>query len=157
MTKIENIKFKIVSKEDLDLIEPLWQKLKKHHQIISSHFQEKYQNNNFETRKQEIITKSREGKLRIELAEDSAKFSIIGYCISSISSKGEGEIDSIYIEENYRSQGMGQELMQRTLQWMSNENVEDIKITVSVGNEELLPFYQLFGFFPRHMILENKK
>jgi predicted GNAT family N-acyltransferase len=53
--------------------------------------------------------------------------------------------------------GIGQELIKRSLNWMDTENVEDMKIVVATGNEELLPFYQLFGFFPRHMILENKK
>lgn len=155
--KIKNIRCQLVSPEDLDDIQPLWEKLKKHHQVISTNFSEKYHAADFKIRKQEILDKSVGGKLRLEMAEDISTGNYVGYCISSISSQGLGEIDSIYVEENYRSIGIGQELIKRALQWMENERVEDLKIVVAVGNEELLPFYQSFGFYPRHMILENKK
>jgi hypothetical protein len=104
MTKIENIKFKniefkVISYEDLDLIEPLWEKLKEHHQIISPHFKEKYHGTDFKTRKHEIMNKSKYGRLRVELSIDKVKERCIGYCISSISPEGEGEIDSIYMRK----------------------------------------------------------
>lgn len=155
--KVKNIRCKLVSPEDLDIIEPLWEKIKKHHQIISPNFSEKYQASDFKTRKRELIAKSSGGKLRLELAEDISRKKNIGYCISSISSQGQGEIDSLFVEEDYRSRGIGYELLKRALHWMESECVDDLKIVVAVGNEELLPFYQSFGFYPRHMILENKK
>ncbi len=155
--KVKNIRCELVSPPDLDIIEPLWEKIKKHHQSISPNFSEKYQESDFKTRKMELMAKSSGGKLRLELAEDISQEKYIGYCISSISSQGQGEIDSIFVEEDYRSLGIGHELVKRALHWMESECVEDLKIVVAVGNEELLPFYQSFGFYPRHMILENKK
>ncbi|MCK9152561.1 GNAT family N-acetyltransferase [Methanobacterium alcaliphilum] len=141
-----------VTTKDIDLIEPLWGKIKIHHQNISQHFSDKYKKTSFINRRKELLDKT---SINIDLAKDMDMDSYIGYCISSIS-QDIGEIDSIFVEKKYRSQGIGQKLMERALNWMRENGSDDIKIVVAVGNEELLPFYKNFGFFPRHMVLENK-
>ncbi|MGZ7134721.1 MAG: GNAT family N-acetyltransferase [Methanobacterium sp.] len=80
----------------------------------------------------------------------------VGYCISSILEDNTGEIDSIYLVENYRLSGIGDTLMKRALKWMDEKGVKSKKIRVAVGNDELISFYHKFDFLPRHIILKQK-
>ncbi len=66
-----------------------------------------------------------------------------------------GEVDSIYVKEGYRSQGIGDQLMKRALIWMEENGTESKKIMVTVGNQEVLAFYQRYGFRPRSIIMEE--
>ena len=47
----------------------------------------------------------------------------IGYCISTINLELVGEIESLYLEKEYRNQGIGEELMNRALTYL-NEMVQ---------------------------------
>lgn len=151
-----DINFIELNNEDIGLIKPLWKKLKNHHHELSTHFPERYMQFTFEERKEEILKKSENGVLKIEIAKDENNSQYIGYCISSISNDNIGEVDSIYLDEKYRSSGIGAHLMERALNWMDEKGVKDKKIVVAVGNEELLSFYEKFDFYPRHIILEQK-
>lgn len=145
-----------LTNENIDLIKPLWQKLRDHHHELSTHFPERYLQFTFEERKEEILKKAENGILKIDTAKDENNDIYVGYCISSISKENIGEVDSIYLDEKYRSSGIGNQLMRRTLNWMDEKGVKDKKIVVAVGNEELLSFYEKFDFYPRHIILEQK-
>jgi ribosomal protein S18 acetylase RimI-like enzyme len=143
-----------VAAQDLDRIKPLWERLIEHIKLRSTYFSEWFRTRTFEQRKVELLRKDAEGKLRMDLAMDGEQ--CIGYCVSSIS-YGIGEVDSIFVEDSYRSSGIGSELMKRALSWMENEQVERIKLAASIGNEEVLPFYRSHGFLPKHILLELKK
>lgn len=151
------LEFKCISAEELDLIKPLWEDLKNHHADISPHFKDEYQNKCFEERKEEIIQKSSRGDILIEIITDCENNCCVGYCISSISSEGQGEIDSIYLKKEYRKLGLGKELVKRALEWLEEQDTEEMQIMVAAGNDDLLPFYNSFDFFPRHIILKKKK
>ena len=101
-----------------------------------------------------MLAKSTAGKLHICLALDGGEY--VGYCVSSVCCRA-GEIDSIFVEESHRACGIGGEMMKRALAWMETEKAERVNIAVSIGNEEVLPFYQRYGFFPKHILLEPKK
>jgi ribosomal protein S18 acetylase RimI-like enzyme len=151
------LEFKCINAQDLDMIKPLWEDLKDHHADISPHFKEEYHEKCFEDRKEEILEKSSQGNLLIEILSDCERDCCVGYCISSINEKGQGEIDSIYIKKDYRNLGLGKEMLKRALDWMENQDPEELQIMVAAGNEDLLPFYSSFNFFPRHIILKKKK
>lgn len=151
-----NINYIEVNISQIGIIKPLWNKLRDHHHDLSTHFPERYKMTKFEDRKEELLKKSGNGILRIDIAKDEDKNEYIGYCISSISEDNVGEIDSIFLDENYRSSGIGNELMNRAIDWMDKKGVKSKKIVVAVGNEELLTFYKKFDFLPRHIILEQK-
>lgn len=150
-----NISYKELDINQIDLIKPLWEKLKLHHGHLSAHFKERYVEFTFQERKAQLLNKSENGTLRVEIVQDKNKNKFIGYCISSISNL-EGEIDSIYLDEEYRSFGIGKELMEHALKWMDENKIEKKKIIVAAGNEDLLSFYEFYDFFPRHIILEQK-
>ncbi|SCG86695.1 GNAT family N-acetyltransferase [Methanobacterium congolense] len=142
------------NEKDLDLIQPLWEKLRQHHQKKSEHFQNHYQNFDFQERKEDLLKKSAEGSMRVDLAEDP-KNRVVGYCVSSLSTELEGEIDSIYVDEAWRSEGIGSRLMERALEWMDENHVKKRRILVANGNEEALEFYERYGFYHRATVLEQ--
>lgn len=151
-----NISYIELNKDEIDMIKPLWEKLRDHHRKLSAHFPERYDEFSFDERKKELLKKSENGILKIDMARDEDKKRYIGYCISSISDELVGEVDSIYLREEYRSSGIGDNLMKRSLNWMDDKSIKTKKIVVAVGNEDLLSFYKQYNFFPRHLILEQK-
>jgi hypothetical protein len=57
--------------KELDLIKELWEKLKRHHQLRSKYFFQDYNYMIFEDRKEELLKKSENGVLRLDLVVDS--------------------------------------------------------------------------------------
>jgi len=145
-----------VSGNEIDIIKPLWKKLRDHHYGLSPHFADRYKEFKFEDRKRELLAKTEMNLLKIDIVKDEDTQWLVGYCISSISPGMVGEIDSIYLEENYRDLGIGDELMNRALSWMDSNRVKFKRIVVAQGNEDLLTFYERYDFYPRHLVLEQK-
>ena len=94
-------KFEFINggKELLDLVEPLWNKLNKHHESNSNNFSDKYKNNSFKLRISKFI-ENRNIKVNVDLIKDQENNKYIGYCISSLSEDLLGEIDSLFIEND---------------------------------------------------------
>jgi len=151
-----NIRYIELDNDQIDSIKPLWEKLRDHHRELSPYFPERYVEFTFQERKKDLLKKSENGILRIDTAYDEATEQFIGYCISSIDEQI-GEIDSIYLEEKYRSSGIGDTLMKRSINWMDQNSVETKRIMVAAGNENTLAFYSRYKFFPKHIILEQVK
>jgi len=133
----------------------LWKKLNDEHEVRSEHFSERYAKRTFEKRREVLLKKSEFGFLHIILAHSSSKGELVGYCISTISNEKQGEIDSIYIEPEYRGSGIGDELMKRALSWMDERSVSKRILDVGVGNEDTFAFYSKYDFYPRTIILEQ--
>jgi len=139
--------------KNIDLIVPLWSKLRIHHQERSLHFKDDISRMTWETRKTGLVEKAKTGALLVNLARD--KDTLIGYCISSIDSEKQGEVESIYIEKEYRKCGIGDHFMKNALKWMDDRGVQRKIIGVAVGNEEAFSFYEKYGFYPRVTILRQ--
>jgi len=148
------IKYFEIDKKELDQIKDIWNKLRLQHQLKSRYFSKDYENIAFKDRKEQLLKKSEKWVLKVDLAFDNEN--IVGYCVSSVSND-RGEIDSIFIEEEYRSVGIGDKLMKRSLTWMDNMGVKNRKIQISVGNEDAIEFYSRYGFYPKHILLEQPK
>lgn len=112
---------------------------------------------NFEPRKQELLTKAASGNIRVELVSTAADASDIAYCISTVSTNGCGEIDSMFVEETFRSRGIGSELVRRALDWLESAGATSKVVTVAHANEEALAFYKRFGFQPRTVLLQQSR
>ncbi len=152
-----NISYIELNSDQIDLIEPLWENLTDHHRDLSKHFKERYAEFEFQNRKEELLNKSENGILKIDIAQDNDSDEVVGYCISSISDELIGEIDSIYLDKNYRSSGIGNKLMERAITWMDEKGAKTKKVMVAAGNENALLFYSRYNFFPKHIILEHVK
>ncbi|MFT9497963.1 GNAT family N-acetyltransferase [Anaerosolibacter sp.] len=141
-------------KELLDLVQPLWEKLNKHHEVQSNHFADRFKNLTFDMRKNKFIQDDT-SKVKIELVKDIEKDRYIGYCISTVDKELIGEIDSLYIEQEYRKYGLGDKLMKSALDWLDSNEARIKIIGVTEGNEKALAFYEKYGFYKRRIVLEQ--
>jgi ribosomal protein S18 acetylase RimI-like enzyme len=109
----------------------------------------------FDQRKKELLEKSGNGVLRIYLARDKDTGEIIGYRVGTISEQGQGEIDSIYVDQDCRGLGIGDTLMRQALCWMDERSVTKRVLGVGARNEEVFAYYRRYGFYPIATILEQ--
>ncbi|MEF2965346.1 GNAT family N-acetyltransferase [Paenibacillus sp. M1] len=140
----------------LEFVEPLWYGLRDHHAGNSPNFSQAITKHHFQERSNEIRAKAEHGSVHICLVLHEESGTYVGYCISSINEAGEGEIDSLFIMEAYRKRGVGDRLMNNALEWFRSRRVEDISISVMVGNESAFSFYERYGFYPRTYTLKLK-
>lgn len=141
--------------ELLSAVEPLWVKLIEHHKVRSEHFRHEFEAINFSIRKQMLEDKAREGSILVEVAMDHDLDKAVGYCMSSINRFKQGELESIFVEAEFRGQGIGETLLKRALNWMDDQGTYSKVIVAAVGNEEVLGFYVRYGFLPRQILLKQ--
>ena len=155
ITPITNITYRTLNKDAIGSIRPLWEALNLLHQERSTDFKEHFKTNTFERRIEKFLALP-DGRLYVRAAEDSG--AIVGYVVATVSAEGAGEIDSIFIEDEYRARGVGRALMEQALAWLSGAGCGKISVGVAEGNDEVFEFYRRFGFFPRMTILvRNEK
>ena len=149
LTAMAGVLYLELGRESIDLIRPLWEGLNQHHLALSPNFRGHYEQMTFDVRKRDLLKKE---QLRIILAGDGSR--PVGYCVCTISGDGDGEIDSIYVEDGYRRSGIGEELMRRALAWLDAGGAKRKIVAVAAGNEAAIPFYESFGFVPRMTVLQ---
>ena len=66
-----------------------------------------------------------------------------------------GEVESLFVEDAYRSEGIGTTLVIRGLAWMDHLGTVRKRVSVGEGNEAAWTFYRKFGFYPRMTVLEQ--
>jgi GNAT superfamily N-acetyltransferase len=79
----------------------------------------------------------------------------VGYGISTIEANGRGEIDSLFVDPAFRSQGIGAALMQVTLAWFAERAIADIAIEALACNAAAVRFYARYGFLPRSVVMKR--
>jgi diamine N-acetyltransferase len=147
----------IVGDENIvDRCGPLWEKLNQHHIKRSVDFAAAYARRRWADRRDGMLLAKlqNDSKLRVDLAVRDGRE--VGYCIATVSAALVGEIESIYVEEARRGQGVGRVLMEKALGWFEAEGIRHRMIGVGAGNEEVLPFYARFGFVPSATVLRHK-
>jgi diamine N-acetyltransferase len=142
--------------ELLDTITPMWRRLHKHHAEVSTHFADFFANFPFEGRRRAFEKKALAGPFRLDVAKDTPSGALIGYCISSISPEGVGEVESLFVEKAYRRRGVASVFMNSAMAWMDAHAASSRTIGVAYGNDRALPFYAKFGVLPRVMTLVRK-
>ena len=100
-----------------------------------------------------LVAKTSNGKLHIQLVCTSDRDKPIGFCITSLSNDSIGEVEALYILDEYRSNNLGTKLLQRSLQWMEAHNALEQKLIVAAGNEKVFSFYQKFEFYTGYTAL----
>lgn len=148
-----DIEYSVTNGEGLELTEGLWRKLIEHHTEKSLYFKEFISKRTTEQRNRELLDKYSKDDIRIDLAHDKATGKLVGYCISTISDDQQGEVQSLFVEEEYRRNGIGDAMMKKAIEWMDGRPVTQKVIVVAFGNEEVFPYYQKYGFYPRATIL----
>jgi len=145
-------KFVLIAKSEIGKIKPLWRKLKELHHNDSRYFKDYYRDLTFEKRCEKFCALD-DSRIRIEVIEDNGITA--GYCISTIENET-GEIDSLYIEEDYRQYGYGKRLVENGIVWMREQGCGKITVGVAEGHEDVIGFYRSLGFFPRMTYLQLK-
>jgi ribosomal protein S18 acetylase RimI-like enzyme len=140
----------------LDTVAPLWEKMRAHHLARATHFAAEIANATFPDRRQELLKKAGEAGLHVDLARDKQADRHVGYCVTSVNREGIGEVESVYVEPKYRGRGIGETLMRRSIAWMDTRQARRKIVAVAAGNEEVVGFYERFGFFPRATLLMHK-
>lgn len=143
---------RLLSKEALSLLKPLWEKLNEIHLHDSPHFKNFYEAFTFEKRIVSFDTIMPDNML-IQAVEHEGE--ICGYCISAVTNET-GEIESLYLDEKARGKGLGETLCRNAIEWMKKRNCKKIQVSVSYGHEEVFGFYEKLGFYPRMTMLQHK-
>jgi ribosomal protein S18 acetylase RimI-like enzyme len=141
-----NINYILGREELLDHIKCLWEELNGIHLEKSLHFKDFYSNNTFEARKKILLEAAQKGQMFIALAY--AEDLLIGCCVAGLVD-GTGEIHSLFVAERYRKNGIATCLMNKSLNWLKQNNSRKTVVKVIVGNEDVWGFYARHGFFPR--------
>ncbi|MDQ1914365.1 GNAT family N-acetyltransferase [Paenibacillus sp. GD4] len=138
---------------EISLIKPLWEGLRNYHNSLPNGT---VSNKQFEERVGQLEEKAKNGKIQILIAVDDQSGTYIGYSISTISKENEGELDSLFLLEQYRSQGIGDMLMNKSMGWFDENGVNNIRILVSYLNGDAVKFYKKFKFEPISLILKRQ-
>jgi len=149
------ISYQTGGSELLDTVGPLWEQLNEHHRQRAIHFSGEYARRTYAQRKAGLLEKAQKAALRADLAQDTGTGRFVAYCISTISSDGIGEIESIFVEADYRHLGIGQTLMSSALEWMKHHGTRSVQALVAEGNEEAFGFYERYDFHPRYTLLKR--
>jgi ribosomal protein S18 acetylase RimI-like enzyme len=151
------IEYAEIGARDLDIVGPLWEKLRRYQEVRSPHFARHYASRTWEARRTELLEKAKAGALHIDLAKDLDSGEVIAYSVSTVSSDGKGYLESIFVEPNYRENGIGDNPMRKALDWMNDTRAKTIVLEVGVGNEAVLSFYRRYNFHPRTIILQQAR
>lgn len=139
----------------IEVIRPLWNRICEHHRVRARMFRAFFETTTFDDRKAHFVRCAEAGDLRVDLACDPATGQCVAYCVTSLSAERTGELESLYVDEAYRSQGVGTALVRRALMWLDENGSVENRVSVADGNEEAFPFYRKFGFYPRRTVLEQ--
>ena len=133
-------------RELLNRIAPLWHELRQHHADLAPRWRESQLSKTFEQRQSELVSKSGTGLLVSLAVSGGAE---IGYCVSTISADGQGEVDSLFVLPSARKRGVGSALLAEAMRWFDSRSVQAIAVEVIAGNNAAIEFYSRYGFSPR--------
>lgn len=148
--------FETLDITEVHRIRPLWERLKQHHGEVSTFFAERHAGIGFDER---LTFLHAHGKdlFRLDVARLDGTDTQVGYCLSSIAEGRRGEVESIYVDADWRGQGLGRWFMEAALAWFDERGAEQVILGVVAGNDRALGFYERFGFFPRTTVLMRRK
>ena len=139
---------------EIQLIKPLWEKLNLIHFNKSVYFKSKYEKFKFEKRMESINRISENGTVKLDVILDNDTMEYVGYCLSLIEDNI-GEIESIFIEKQYRGYKLGDKLMINALNWFESNSITNVQINVVYANDKAIPFYEHYGFYVGNYILKR--
>jgi ribosomal protein S18 acetylase RimI-like enzyme len=82
---------------------------------------------------------------------------LVGYvnAPTSVRPVSVAELESMYVREAHRQQGVGRELVTRFLQWATAQGADRASVTAYTANERAIAFYEQLGFKGRCLTLES--
>jgi diamine N-acetyltransferase len=150
-----NVNFNEIGIQDIIRIKQLWSKLNAIHSVTSPFFSDEYASKSFDHRVDELSEKSRRGIIKIFIAQDKDTDIIIGYCVCS-SIESTGEIDSIFVEDEYRKNKIGDMLLSYAEEFFNSNSVSKRVVCVYIGNEQVMNFYNRHHYYQKYITLEKR-
>ncbi len=141
----------------IDLIKYLWDRLKKNAGYTTPVFKETYLTRKFTDVKTAAIRTAAYGWMNLDLVYPAGKTTPVGYCLSTVNADKAGVIDSIYLHPEYRNQGLGCQLIQRSLDWMNTFKASRKSLFIAAGNSNAGSFFSRFNFKTRNTFLQQVK
>ena len=96
----------------------------------------------------------------VMVAEDNG--TIVGYLAAKIEDRPpvfeedkRGWVDSVYVLENYRGQGIGRKLTEETLKWLKNKGIKQVELSVDSKNEFGYKVWKSLGFETWQIIMKK--
>lgn len=77
---------------------------------------------------------------------------VIGYLAASINEKGSyslvqyGEINNMFVDKQYRGQGIGKTLIDHFKEYCTDKGIQNLKVVASFKNKDAQKFYKKLGF-----------
>ena len=136
--------------DELPKIKELWNLNERYHREKSKYFSSKDSNVCFQDR----IESWRKAK-EIKITKIESEAELVGYCISVIE-KNIGNIESIFIKENLRRNGIGTKAISEHIEWMNKMKCKKINVATVYGNEEAIEFYKKLNLLPKKIVFELK-
>ncbi len=166
-----NIQYEVISEENVDLLRDLCNELMAFQKSKACIKPELFDSMCFETRMLPSLKAAKANYLVLVRDNEEA----VGYVYCNISPKeayansfatffdmgsvkkpNVGCLSQFYLKESYRNSGIGSTLFNMSMKWLrSHEDIDDLFIYVSNGNDNALKFYQGKGFKVSHEILEG--
>lgn len=143
------LEYRSIGIDQVDLIQPFWEKLKSHHVAIAGRFASDLENYYFPQRKAGLVEKSEKGEVHIDVVTLVGSGECVAYFIASITHDKFGELDSAYVEEEWQGQGIGTRLMERALAWLDEKGAVEKKLVILDANKRVVSLYKRFGFYPK--------
>lgn len=137
--------------ELFDRVEPLWNLQRDFHFELAPQWQQGL-TWEFADRRRALIAKGAGGQFIVLTGIGGRD---VGYGISTIDHQNRGEVDSLFVDPEFRSRGVGDALMKSTLAWFAARGIDDIAIEVLACNEGALRFYSRYGFAPRTVVMKR--
>ena len=132
--------------ELLPRLQTLWYELKDHHREINPAFPD-MSTPTFELRESGLKEKAK--GLLVDCVVRKSDGLEIACCFSTIDRNDTGEIESLYVREAFRGQGIGKHLVTRALSWLDQKCAKAKRVSVLYGNCPAIRFYEQFGFRAR--------
>lgn len=142
--------YKDIQFNDLMKLEKFWNKNSKYHTNASKYFSSNSHNTSFNNR---LTSWKKAEYFKSTIALFNNK--IIGYIVSTINN-GTATIESLYVEEKFRENKVGTNLVNSHLSWFKDQKCGKISVTTVYPNESTIEFYKSLGFFPKTISLEMK-
>jgi diamine N-acetyltransferase len=156
--RVDNlIEYKYGGLELFEETVPLRLKLLNFHAKLSRHFGPYYSPERIESTKGMLQECAGRGCLHIGLARHRPTGRSVGFCISTVNPEKVGEIFSLFVDDGFKSSGIGAELATEAVAWLRSKNPEHLEIHVLFENARVQSFYARLGFVPQTIVLREAK
>ncbi|WP_281613385.1 GNAT family N-acetyltransferase [Flammeovirga sp. SubArs3] len=152
MTTINQYTIRLNDITTIDEVDFLWKKLYAHHHFLRHQIHIEPSDSDWVRRKNKLKDKACD----LIVLTVKTELQLLGYLIASVHrlDPSVGEVESLYVEEEYRGEGLGTQLMHEAMSWFNYKNVKVRKLAVGIENETVVEFYRKQGFIPKSIILE---